>query len=48
MRTYCIAQGALLSGLGDLNGKKAQKEGATAVQSKLSQHCNATILQKIN
>ena len=32
MRIYCIAQGALLSDLGDLNGKKVQKEGAIAVQ----------------
>ena len=28
MRTYCIiAQGTLLSALGDLNGKKIQKRG---------------------
>ena len=53
MRTYCIALETLLSALGDLNEKDLQKEGVYvyawlihfAVQQKLTQHCNSTILQ---
>ena len=47
MRTYCIAQGALLMLCGDLNGKEIQKKGAICKRIADSLFCtvetNATL-----
>ena len=43
MRTYCVAQGTLLSGLCDLNGKEIQGRGNICIRTADSLCCTVNV-----